>query len=690
MAKFKSGDLRLKGGNKVSFNLALDSNLWWDDTAHELRLDTTISGVNPIQDYQLTTKWYVDDEIGTLSGSIVSDHGALSGLGDDDHPQYILVDGSRGFTSTVNGVTPIEDAHLTRKDYVDNQGATISGDIISYVDAQDTVLSGALQTNIDAIDGVTKDTITSSGILNFVGGDNITIIRSAEDEITISGTAGGDASGKTGIETVTSGVSSIDVIFGSSFDDIDYSIVTSLVNIVDANPAQYGSTISSKTVNGFTVLLSDFTDTGNYELNWAAWEEAGGGGNYDNYSGWSFAVDGVTKDTITSSGILNFVGGDNITITRSAEDEITISGGAGGGGGGIFQGDWVYYVNSTDTGAIDDMDRETPFITIQSGNILSVYNIVTVGTSVPSDYTDIRDAVKYLRPFNGGIIIVHDCVSAYSEVLDWSNITVIGSIEGTTGASSGINFLATNPGENGMYYGSNVTFINVGLQVPPFPPWANHFPFKCTGKDIYNFYNCWYHTMNFVVVNNFIDCNNKEAEINFYNFTRWHDCGVTGAPFCINDSNTHIYLSDSSTLRCETPLNVLRDAGSLILEGVPAQDTLVDKASGVVNDSAVSGTTVKDALETLDADKSEKSIVYTNTIILQAAGANYETINHALMEQFAQVTVMFKPSAGVYQDQWINGEGVLTVVYHDTNNIRLYNDSASAVAIGRAKVVIQK
>jgi len=48
----------------------------------------------------------------------------------------------------------------------------------------------------------------------------------------------------------------------------------------------------------------------------------------DNYSSWSFAVDGETKDTITSGDILDFVGGDNITITRSADDQITISGSA--------------------------------------------------------------------------------------------------------------------------------------------------------------------------------------------------------------------------------------------------------------------------------------------------------------------------------------------------------------------------
>src|SRR4051812_28769691 len=35
---------------------------------------------------------------GTSAG--VTDHGALQGLGDDDHPQYVLVDGSRALTGS--------------------------------------------------------------------------------------------------------------------------------------------------------------------------------------------------------------------------------------------------------------------------------------------------------------------------------------------------------------------------------------------------------------------------------------------------------------------------------------------------------------------------------------------------------------------------------------------------------------
>ena len=124
MAKFTGGDLRLKDGQKVTFGTSLDSNLWWDGGANDLRLDTTISGVNPTQDYHLTTKWYVDDEIATLSGSIILDHGNLTGLLDDDHPQYVPTNASRGFTATVSGIDPTLGYHLATKAYVDTLSGT--------------------------------------------------------------------------------------------------------------------------------------------------------------------------------------------------------------------------------------------------------------------------------------------------------------------------------------------------------------------------------------------------------------------------------------------------------------------------------------------------------------------------------------------------------------------------------------
>jgi len=70
----------------------------------------------------------------TISGIIpsgISDHGQLTGLLDDDHPQYILVNGSRGFTSAVAGVDPVQGHDLATKNYIDTRLAVISGSIIT-------------------------------------------------------------------------------------------------------------------------------------------------------------------------------------------------------------------------------------------------------------------------------------------------------------------------------------------------------------------------------------------------------------------------------------------------------------------------------------------------------------------------------------------------------------------------------
>lgn len=137
MAKFTNKDLRLKDGQKVTWGTDLDSNMWWDDAAVELRLDTVISGVHPTKPDHLTTRWYVDTEVTTASGGLQNqidalsfDHGDLTGLGDDDHTQYVPTDGSRGFTSTVSGIDPIESSDLATKYYIDQELATLSGGIV--------------------------------------------------------------------------------------------------------------------------------------------------------------------------------------------------------------------------------------------------------------------------------------------------------------------------------------------------------------------------------------------------------------------------------------------------------------------------------------------------------------------------------------------------------------------------------
>jgi hypothetical protein len=67
----------------------------WDSVNSELVMEAQVVGVSPTKGSHLTTKTYVDAEIATMSGIIVStisgvtDHGSLLGLLDDDHPQYL-------------------------------------------------------------------------------------------------------------------------------------------------------------------------------------------------------------------------------------------------------------------------------------------------------------------------------------------------------------------------------------------------------------------------------------------------------------------------------------------------------------------------------------------------------------------------------------------------------------------------
>lgn len=70
-------------------------------------------------DTDIVDKKYVDDGLLNLT----TDHGSLDGLGDDDHTQYSRVDGSRSYSNVVSYDTPktfTNDAQLIDKKYVDD------------------------------------------------------------------------------------------------------------------------------------------------------------------------------------------------------------------------------------------------------------------------------------------------------------------------------------------------------------------------------------------------------------------------------------------------------------------------------------------------------------------------------------------------------------------------------------------
>lgn len=69
--------------------------------------------------------WRTSTAVASNTG-FVSDHGSLSGLSDDDHTQYALINGTRAFTGTVGGIDPSASSDLATKNYVDTYGAGTS------------------------------------------------------------------------------------------------------------------------------------------------------------------------------------------------------------------------------------------------------------------------------------------------------------------------------------------------------------------------------------------------------------------------------------------------------------------------------------------------------------------------------------------------------------------------------------
>ena len=77
-------------------------------------------------DTQVVDKKYVDDKVATVV--VVTDHGVLTGLADDDHTQYILATGTRDFSGKVKYTshpTFSADTELVDKKYVDDKVATV-------------------------------------------------------------------------------------------------------------------------------------------------------------------------------------------------------------------------------------------------------------------------------------------------------------------------------------------------------------------------------------------------------------------------------------------------------------------------------------------------------------------------------------------------------------------------------------
>jgi len=110
---------------------------------------TSISGdYSPV----LATQEYIDIEIANVSGSILTNHADLTGLEDDDHSLYVPRTGVRGFTSTVSGITPVNDEDLVTKNYVDQ------GDVDNFLELTDT------PTTYSGYEGMVLTVVSGGGV----------------------------------------------------------------------------------------------------------------------------------------------------------------------------------------------------------------------------------------------------------------------------------------------------------------------------------------------------------------------------------------------------------------------------------------------------------------------------------------------------------------------------------------------
>jgi hypothetical protein len=75
-----------------------------------------------------------------------------------------------------------------------------------------------------------------------------------------------------GRQSISNGASQVTVNF-SDVGSTNYTVATTLENIVDSPPSIYAYIVSSKTSSGFVVTLMGDTDSSNYVLNWSVIED---------------------------------------------------------------------------------------------------------------------------------------------------------------------------------------------------------------------------------------------------------------------------------------------------------------------------------------------------------------------------------------------------------------------------------
>ena len=176
-------------------------------------------------------------------GAVV-DHGSLTGLGDDDHTQYLLVSGTRAMTGNLNmGTNDITNVGLVDGVDVSNHAARhvsggvdqIDGDVldITYVPTNYT-----RDTTPPEVTTVVELTAHLAGIDTALAGVSATDIKSGS--VLAVGFAGNPKQAT--------------VAFSTAYPNTNYAV--ELTGLIGGSNKQYVMSVTSKTVAGFTIQIA--------------------------------------------------------------------------------------------------------------------------------------------------------------------------------------------------------------------------------------------------------------------------------------------------------------------------------------------------------------------------------------------------------------------------------------------------
>ena len=237
-------------------------------------LETTTSGLlNEVTLVHIkpdsTDELRADYQLANSIADLAADHGLLSGLLDDDHPQYHTDarGDARYYTkpqvNTISGSLQVQiDAKPDNFLELDDTPSIYTGAGGSFVKVNSTA-TGLEFTTVSGI--VDKFTDLSDTPANYAGSQRKYVrVNSAGNGLEFSGLE------ESGVQSIGNGVTSVSVNFVNSFPDTNYTVTLALENLTDSPPSIYSTLITTKLTTGFTVLFSGDIDSVNYKLNWIA------------------------------------------------------------------------------------------------------------------------------------------------------------------------------------------------------------------------------------------------------------------------------------------------------------------------------------------------------------------------------------------------------------------------------------